>query len=115
VAAVTKPPLIVKPTKQIKISKVVTKYCKDLTQKARDGGFDPVIGRSEEIDRMVQILGRRSKNNPVLVGPPGVGKTAVAEGLAKMIIDKQVSDSLEDKQVFSLDLGGFSCWNQIQR
>jgi ATP-dependent Clp protease ATP-binding subunit ClpC len=106
VAAVTKPPLMVKPAKRIKISKVVTKYCKDLTQKARDGGFDPVIGRSEEIDRMVQILGRRSKNNPVLVGPPGVGKTAVAEGLAQIIIDKKVSDSLKDMQVFSLDLGG---------
>ncbi len=77
----------------------------DLTQRAAEGKLDPMIGRQKELDRVIQILGRRSKNNPVLVGEPGVGKTAIAEGLAQRIIDQAVPDLLQDKQVFQLDMG----------
>jgi len=81
------------------------KYAIDLTKLARDGKIDPVIGRDEEIRRVMQILTRRSKNNPVLIGEPGVGKTAIAEGLAKKIIDNDVPEILQDKRVMALDLG----------
>ena len=77
----------------------------NLTQLAAEGKLDPVVGRQQEIERAVQILGRRTKNNPVLIGEPGVGKTAIAEGLAQRIIGKNVPDILEDKQVISLDMG----------
>lgn len=77
----------------------------DLTKRAADGKLDPVVGREKEIERVIQILGRRTKNNPVLVGEPGVGKTAIAEGLAQRIVKGDVPDILEDKQVFSLDMG----------
>ncbi|HTL89183.1 MAG TPA: ATP-dependent Clp protease ATP-binding subunit [Leptolyngbya sp.] len=77
----------------------------DLTQQAADGKLDPMIGRQKELDRIIQILGRRSKNNPVLVGEPGVGKTAIAEGLAQRIHDQAVPPTLEDKQVVMLDMG----------
>ncbi|MGF1538961.1 MAG: ATP-dependent Clp protease ATP-binding subunit [Pleurocapsa sp.] len=77
----------------------------NLTELAKEGKLDPVIGRNTEIERVVQILGRRTKNNPVLVGEPGVGKTAIAEGLAQRIIDGDVSELLADKQVISLDMG----------
>ncbi|MER3432097.1 MAG: ATP-dependent Clp protease ATP-binding subunit ClpC [Leptolyngbya sp. ERB_1_1] len=77
----------------------------DLTQRAAEGKLDPMIGRQKELDRVIQILGRRSKNNPVLVGEPGVGKTAIAEGLAQRIQDQAVPDLLQDKQVFQLDMG----------
>ena len=77
----------------------------NLTQLAAEGKLDPVVGRQKEIERAVQILGRRTKNNPVLIGEPGVGKTAIAEGLAQRIINKNVPDILEDKQVISLDMG----------
>lgn len=77
----------------------------NLTKLAAEGKLDPVVGRDKEIERAVQILGRRTKNNPVLIGEPGVGKTAIAEGLAQRIVDKNVPDILEDKQVFSLDVG----------
>ncbi len=77
----------------------------NLTKLAAEGKLDPVVGRSKEIERVVQILGRRSKNNPILLGEPGVGKTAIAEGLAQRIVDKNVPDNLEDKQVISLDMG----------
>ncbi|YP_003359282.1 Clp protease ATP binding subunit (plastid) [Cryptomonas paramecium] len=80
-------------------------YGTDLTQKAADGKLDPVIGRFKEIERVIQILGRRSKNNPILIGEPGVGKTAVAEGLAQRIVYKDVPDILEDKKVVTLDIG----------
>jgi len=81
------------------------KYARDLTQAARDGKLDPVIGRDEEIRRTVQILARRTKNNPVLIGDPGVGKTAIVEGLALRIANGDVPDSLKDRRLMALDLG----------
>ncbi|BAZ69128.1 endopeptidase Clp ATP-binding chain [Fischerella sp. NIES-4106] len=77
----------------------------NLTQMAVDGKLDPVVGRAKEIERVIQILGRRTKNNPVLIGEPGVGKTAIAEGLAQRIANKDVPDILEDKRVVTLDIG----------
>jgi len=81
------------------------KYARDLTEAARDGKLDPVIGRDEEIRRTVQILARRTKNNPALIGEPGVGKTAIAEGLALRIANGDVPDSLKDRRLMSLDMG----------
>ena len=83
----------------------LNKYAKNLNELARNGKLDPVIGRDEEIRRVLQILTRRTKNNPMLVGEPGVGKTAIAEGLAHRIVDGDVPDNLKDKIVFSLDMG----------
>jgi ATP-dependent Clp protease ATP-binding subunit ClpB len=83
----------------------LSKYSRDLTEEARAGKLDPVIGRDEEIRRTVQVLSRRRKNNPVLIGEPGVGKTAIVEGLASRIIAGDVPDSLKDRRVMSLDLG----------
>src|SRR5579872_1721777 len=81
------------------------KYARDLTQAARDGKLDPVIGRDEEIRRTIQVLSRRTKNNPVLIGEPGVGKTAIVEGLALRILNGDVPESLKDKKLLSLDMG----------
>src|SRR3954449_645113 len=81
------------------------KYARDLTQAARDGKLDPVIGRDEEIRRTIQVLSRRTKNNPVLIGEPGVGKTAIVEGLALRILNGDVPESLKDKKLLVLDLG----------
>ena len=83
----------------------LNKYAKDLNQLARDGKLDPVIGRDEEIRRLLQILSRRTKNNPILVGEPGTGKTAIAEGLAHRIIDGDIPENLKDKQIYALDMG----------
>ncbi|WP_455383339.1 ATP-dependent chaperone ClpB [Salinispira pacifica] len=84
---------------------VLEKYCKDLTALARREKLDPVIGRDEEIRRVMQVLSRRTKNNPVLIGEPGVGKTAIAEGLARRIVSGDVPDSLKEKRLLALDLG----------
>ena len=83
----------------------LNKYAKNLNQLARDGKLDPVIGRDEEIRRLLQILSRRTKNNPILVGEPGTGKTAIAEGLAHRIIDGDIPDNLKDKVIYALDMG----------
>ncbi|HEX5644094.1 MAG TPA: Clp protease N-terminal domain-containing protein, partial [Erythrobacter sp.] len=80
------------------------KFARDLTQAARDGKLDPVIGRDEEIRRTIQILARRTKNNPALIGEPGTGKTAIAEGLALRIANGDVPDSLKDRRLMSLDM-----------
>jgi ATP-dependent Clp protease ATP-binding subunit ClpB len=84
---------------------VLDKFCRDLTQMARQGKLDPVIGRDDEIRRVIQVLSRRTKNNPVLIGEPGVGKTAIAEGLALRMIENDVPDSLKNKKILALDLG----------
>lgn len=86
-------------------SLVLDQFGRNLTQAAREGKLDPVIGRENEIERVMQVLSRRTKNNPVLIGEPGVGKTAVVEGLAQAIFKNDVPETLKDKQVYSLDLG----------
>jgi ATP-dependent Clp protease ATP-binding subunit ClpC len=84
---------------------MLDKYGKDLTEQARLGNLDPVVGRSKEIERVIQILSRRTKNNPALIGEPGVGKTAIAEGLAQKIADGNISETLKDKKIIALDMG----------
>ncbi|HWH32571.1 MAG TPA: ATP-dependent Clp protease ATP-binding subunit [Egibacteraceae bacterium] len=86
-------------------SPVLDQFGRNLTQLAREGKLDPVIGRTREIERVMQVLSRRTKNNPVLIGEPGVGKTAIVEGLAQMIVNAQVPETLKDKQLYTLDLG----------
>ena len=86
-------------------SLVLDQFGRNLTQAAREGKLDPVIGRENEIERVMQVLSRRTKNNPVLIGEPGVGKTAVVEGLAQAIYKNDVPETLKDKQLYSLDLG----------
>ncbi len=86
-------------------SAVLDQFGRNLTQLARDGKLDPLVGREKEIERVMQVLSRRSKNNPVLIGEPGVGKTAIVEGLAQRIVAHQVPSTLADKQIYTLDLG----------
>ena len=90
---------------QASTSLVLDQFGRNLTQAAREGKLDPVIGREKEIERVMQILSRRTKNNPVLIGEPGVGKTAVVEGLAQAIVKGDIPETLKDKQLYSLDLG----------
>ena len=86
-------------------SAVLDQFGKNLTQAAKDGKLDPLVGRDSEIERVMQVLSRRTKNNPVLIGEPGVGKTAIVEGLAQKIVDGRVPETLTDKQLYTLDLG----------
>ena len=87
-----------------RVSNPLESFCQDLTQRARDGKIDPLIGRADELERMIQVLSRRRKNNPLLIGEPGVGKTALAEGLALRIVDGKVPQPLLDARVYSLDM-----------
>src|ERR1043166_5782699 len=87
-----------------KVSNPLESFCQDLTQRAREGKIDPLIGRADELERMIQVLSRRRKNNPLLIGEPGVGKTAIAEGLALRIVEAKVPEPLLDCKVYSLDM-----------
>jgi len=92
----------------------LAKYGRDLTQLAEEGKLDPVIGRDDELRRMLQILSRRTKNNPVLVGDPGTGKTAIIELLAQQIVKKEVPDMLQDKKIIELDMGSLMAWSKYR-
>ena len=92
----------------------VDEYSRDLTQMAKEGKLDPVIGRAEEIQTTIEILSRRTKNNPVLIGDPGVGKTAIVEGLAQWIVRNEVPDAIADKRILALDLSGLVAGTQYR-
>ena len=95
--------------------KFLDTYCQNLTQKARDGKLDRIVGRDVETERVVQILNRRQKNNPCLIGEPGVGKTAIAEGLAQRIVDKDVPYKLQSKEVYLMDLTALVAGHAVPR
>ena len=95
-------------------TQALSEFAVDFTQLAAENKIDPVVGRAKEIERIVQILGRRSKNNPVLLGPPGVGKTALAEGLAQRIVNQDVPESLLGKSVVSLNVGSLLAGTQFR-
>ena len=103
-----------KPNSKNKKHKFLDTYCQNLTQKARDGKLDRIIGREEETERVIQILNRRQKNNPGLIGEPGVGKTAIAEGLAQTIADKDVPYKLQNKEVYLMDLTALVAGTQFR-
>ena len=103
-----------KPNPKNKKHKFLDSYCQNLTQKARDGRLDRIIGREEETERVIQILNRRQKNNPCLIGDPGVGKTAIAEGLAQKIADKDVPYKLQNKEVYLMDLTALVAGTQFR-
>ena len=103
-----------KPNPKNKKHKFLDSYCQNLTQKARDGKLDRIIGREEETERVIQILNRRQKNNPCLIGEPGVGKTAIAEGLAQKIADKDVPYKLQNKEVYLMDLTALVAGTQFR-
>ena len=94
--------------------KNIEKFSINLTQRARDNQIDPVIGRQKEIDRVIQILNRRTKNNPVLIGEPGVGKTAIAEGLAYKIVKAEVPQKLLDYEIMQLDMSSIVAGTQFR-
>ncbi|MBI2344791.1 AAA family ATPase [Candidatus Dependentiae bacterium] len=98
----------------IKPYELLEKYCQNITKLAQEGKLDPVIGRHEEIRRVIQILSRRTKNNPVLIGDPGVGKTAIVEGIAQRIINNDVPESLKNNTIFSLDMGSLMAGTKYQ-
>ena len=93
---------------------MVDEYSRDLTRMAKEGKLDPVIGRAEEVETIIEILSRRTKNNPVLIGDPGVGKTAIVEGLAQWIVNDEVPDTLADKRILALDLSGMVAGTQYR-
>jgi ATP-dependent Clp protease ATP-binding subunit ClpC len=93
---------------------MVDEYSRDLTRMAKEGKLDPVIGRAEEVETIIEILSRRTKNNPVLIGDPGVGKTAIVEGLAQWIVSNEVPDTLADKRILALDLSGMVAGTQYR-
>ena len=93
---------------------MVDEYSRDLTRMAKEGKLDPVIGRTQEVETIIEILSRRTKNNPVLIGDPGVGKTAIVEGLAQWILNDEVPDTLADKRVLALDLSGMVAGTQYR-
>ena len=103
-----------KPNPKNKKHKFLDSYCQNLTQKARDGRLDRIIGREEETERVIQILNRRQKNNPCLIGEPGVGKTAISEGLAQKIADKDVPYKLQNKEVYLMDLTALVAGTQFR-
>ncbi|HEX5699719.1 MAG TPA: AAA family ATPase, partial [Rubrobacter sp.] len=93
---------------------MVDEYSRDLTRMAKEGKLDPVIGRAEEVETIIEILSRRTKNNPVLIGDPGVGKTAIVEGLAQWIVNDEIPDSLAGKRLLALDLSGMVAGTQYR-
>ena len=92
---------------------VLARFCIDLTEQAKKGKLDPVIGRHEEIRRVIQILSRRTKNNPVLIGEPGVGKTAIVEGIAQRIVNNDVPESLKNNRILFARSWAFDCRRKI--